>query len=249
MTGWPSWLGTSRKEGHVGSSPPPVTKANATKPDPSGRAFSLEIRVSILLDGKLAFEDQRLLRILYGQSHRAYHNESHANHVFAYMGVIKSRYANKLPDFCVKPGFRLNVSAWHDAYYDIGSQTNEMRSAQLYRDSVTAEAHTSEMRSEIAAAIDASANHWDPLNEALSPQSLVFLDADLYELGSHYEIFRHNALNIITEYSSLYDRDVVVSGRRQWYETLLDRDRIYWIATDRDDAVRQNVERALKDTY
>ena len=202
------------------------------------------------LDSKyIAFEDRRHLNILYSQAHRAYHGLPHPSHVFEYMYVIKSKYSN-LPDFMFADKiFPTFITAWHDAYYDVGAKDNEVRSAQLWASSVTAAQYKQELVYEIYAGIEASANHWDPANEALSARIQVFLDADIYALGSHYDVFAHDGRNVIKEFSTHFDRDEVIAGRKAWYESILAKERIYWICRDREDQVRRNMERGLKETF
>ncbi|MNK44961.1 hypothetical protein D3C87_637050 [compost metagenome] len=210
---------------------------------------------SPLDNANIAFEDRRLLDLLYNQSHRKYHNAPHPAHVRAYCERIRFLYANlldKLPGSKAFNGIGLGlfydqVSAWHDAIYEIGKTDNEELSAQLFASSATAEALPQQIATDVAAAIRASANHWNPINEALPTHVKVFLDADLFELSTHYEIFHQNALNILAEYSSKFSYEECVKGREDWYRSILAKDRIFWICRDRDDLVRTNIKRALKE--
>lgn len=211
---------------------------------------------SPLDSGNIAYEDRRLLDILYNQPQRRYHNAPHPAHVLAYCNRIRWLYKPAI-DQLPKPTNPLNgmelgffltqVTAWHDAIYDIGATDNEFRSAELFASSVTAQALPQHVRDDVIAAIRASANHWMAINEVLPWHVLVFLDADIYELSTHYEIFHQNALNILAEYSSKFPMEECIAGREKWYRSLLEKESIYWICKERDDLVRRNIERALKE--
>lgn len=210
---------------------------------------------SPLDNANIAFEDRRLLDILYNEAHRKYHNRPHPGHVRAYCERIRFLYANvldKMPGSKAFNGIGLSlfydqVTAWHDAYYTIGRSDNEERSAVLFASSATADALPQQIATDVTAGIRASADHWNPLNDALPTHIKVFLDADLFELSTHYEVFHQNALNILDEYASHFPYEECVKGRETWYRSVLEKDRIFWICKDRDDLVRANIERALKE--
>jgi predicted metal-dependent HD superfamily phosphohydrolase len=187
----------------------------------------------------IAFEDRRLLEILYSQPHRKYHNLSHITHVLKYCRIVQDSYTVNVFDYY----FYTLASAFHDAYYDIGSKDNEKRSADLWRRSVTAQSRK-EFVEPVAEVIEASANHWNPANENLSEQAKVFLDADIYELASEWELFQHNTENVIAEFRSRFSETEILKGRIAWMDHLLSGGRIYWLARDRDTAARENLKRS-----
>jgi predicted metal-dependent HD superfamily phosphohydrolase len=77
-------------------------------------------------------------------------------------------------------------------------------------------------------------------------ESRVFLDADLYELGSFYEVFEHNYRNIVDEFLTVFTMSEIKQGRIAWYESMLARDRIFHISSDREERARANMVRHIE---
>lgn len=198
-------------------------------------------------DHRISFDDRRYLSVMYGEAHRKYHNAPHTGHVFGYINLIRKRYYDALRDTTVRDLFNVLVSAWHDIIYTIGAKDNEAQSALAFRNSSTAGGLPLDLVNDVCLAIQASADHCNSINDMMGSHIKVFLDADLYELSGPYEIFHHNALNILAEYNTKYSMEECLAGREAWYRSMLEKERIFWICTDRDDLVRANVERGLKE--
>jgi predicted metal-dependent HD superfamily phosphohydrolase len=191
------------------------------------------------------FEDQRLLALRYSEPHRYYHNSEHAYNVYQYCMQINSEYDNDaLSSFQIQ--FYKSCASWHDAVYNVGSKTNEIDSVELFLTSSTVNKLINPQIESISETILATFNHWDANNEHLGFMQKIFLDADIYELSAHWDIFQLNASNILKEFSTIYSPEEVLLGRKKWYESLLEKERVFWICENRDNLARKNLERGIK---
>lgn len=192
---------------------------------------------------KFPLEDRRLLEIKYAEKHRVYHNRPHPCYVYEYSLELWNRYGNNRD--CNK--FFQHTAAYHDFYYDVKAKDNEARSAQAYLASQVARERVEEFQQRVATTIIASSDHCALEHADLPLESRIFLDADLYELGSPYDLFAHNTQCIIDEFRSEYSDMVIFKGRLDWYRAMLYSPQIFWVATDREAKARENIRRGIEE--
>lgn len=201
------------------------------------------------------YEEEKLLRIMLTQPYRHYHNLQHCVDVLNYSHMLYLRVESKIETSIVTCFDILSTAArWHDAIYEPFASDNETRSAQMYWNMNN---HKTFKYNRVFNIIEATRNHFEYNGDNLLQQ--VFLDADLYELGSPWELFEHNYNLIKLEFiegfmkggekyfSSRYLEDVFEKRRKVWLESIMVlHPKIFKIATEREERARNNIKRQLE---
>ena len=204
--------------------------------------------------------EQRTLEALYGED-RPYHNAQHAAHVYAYSKEIFRKYvsADKVTSDLRDLAFRL-AAAWHDVVYIPGWNMNEKYSAERFKQFQERYYPTSDNQnyviSEVYSMIMATKDHWNAENDKLSVTAKCFLDADIFELAAPHAIFTQNSYKLFKEFgfegradTTLLPNnskdDELIEKRVKWLKSVLNRDHIFWVATDLDQYARENIENSI----
>lgn len=165
---------------------------------------------------------QAYLTTLYTQPYRKYHNIVHINECLTELEAASalcpiSHHQNRV----------LETAIWfHDAVYNPYSSFNEEKSAALLKSCLTIPTN---IRDEAVDAIIATKYHTKD-QEDISDTTKLMLDIDLSGLGKDWKTFFGNTKNIHHEY---YNTPIELfrKGRVQFFETLLQRQSIYYTDT------------------
>ena len=180
-----------------------------------------------------AFE---LLMQHWREPHRRYHTVEHLQECLSLF--------DEAADLAVKPG-EVELAIWyHDAVYEIGVDTNELKSAYLAERAMTTAGCNREAIGRVRSLILATRHHGHPetTDEAL------LLDIDLAILGSATARFDRFDADIREEYHAV-PWSKYVTGRRQVLRGFLERPRLYATGHFHDRlaaAAHTNLSRALK---
>lgn len=175
----------------------------------------------------------------YMEPHRVYHDLSHIYFMVKSLDPIGTYwgFSHIIP--------RLEEAIWfHDFFYD-AEGNNEMRSATFH------EEHLPNANPEVTDAILKTIDHKNPKGLFQS----VFLDLDLYGLGSNWNRYNQNTYNIFREYqkmSTLNGEDFSNAweiGRTKFLRSMLERPKIYHSSYGQglESLARKNIERELED--
>lgn len=165
--------------------------------------------------------DVKTLTGWYNEEHRHYHNLEHINKIWSYYNAM----------FWKEPHYKkmLFTTIFHDSVYEIGAEPglNEYNSAMVfnryaYISKDNHKLHADDVR-EIFECIIATADHNNPRNDKLPAWCHIFLDLDLYELGSDSETYKENGMKIQHEYTSKISLDEYKAGRKVWARNMLER--------------------------
>ena len=180
-----------------------------------------------------AFE---LLMQHWREPHRRYHTVEHLQECLSLF--------DEAADLAVKPG-EVELAIWyHDAVYEIGVDSNELKSAYLAERAMTSAGCDRDAIGRVRSLILATRHHGQPetTDEAL------LLDIDLAILGSAPARFDRYDADIREEYHSI-PWSKYVAGRRQVLKMFQDRPRLYFSGHFHDlldQPARVNLSRALK---
>jgi predicted metal-dependent HD superfamily phosphohydrolase len=157
-----------------------------------------------------------LLRQLYSEPHRAYHNLSHVESLLALADSFQAHFANSAA---------VRFAIWfHDAIYNPHSNENEQRSAELAVEKLPQLMVDENTIGAVREMILATRAHQTDNN---SNDLKLFLDLDLSILGAVPEIYQSYSTAIRQEYSwvpgFLYRRK-----RKQILTSFLQRPMIYY---------------------
>jgi predicted metal-dependent HD superfamily phosphohydrolase len=152
----------------------------------------------------------------WSETHRKHHTVAHLHEMLDAIGLL----AESGIEFDREA---VELAAWfHDAIYEIGSDDNEDRSAELARELL----ESSPVRDEVARLVLVTKTHKvadDDINGA------VLSDADLSVLGSEALRYRRYAAAVREEYADVPD-EVFKSARAQVLRALLDGPLFYTAA-------------------
>lgn len=159
---------------------------------------------------------QRLINA-YLEPGRYYHNRDHIVRMLDSLPLHQSvNHADRVPE--------LKLAAWyHDAVYDTRKADNEVRSAELARESLVRLGIRDPIVARVVDLILMTRHHTVADEDS---EALVFLDADLSILQAPPNEYAKYASAIREEYAWLPDREFY-NGRRQILQRFLDRPRIF----------------------
>ena len=166
----------------------------------------------------------------YCEPHRSYHNLEHIAWI-----LDTGRHLPLTEE--------QTLAIWfHDAVYDVQSQTNEQDSADLARDLLGAEGYPADGLERIEQMILDTIEH----RPSIEPSGLV-VDLDLAPLSVGWEEFTANTAKVYQEYAA-FPTEQIDAGRRKFFTELLARERIFtteWGAT-LEPTARANIERGIE---
>ena len=172
-----------------------------------------------------------MLRNLYTEPHRFYHNIDHIEHLLT-LAEAEGKY----------DGNMIRTILYHDAVYYPLSKYNEELSAAFYF--AYDNDHSARDISEIQSAIIASKNHLDDDNEYAPIWMQHFLDYDLAGLAEA-KSFDINSVKIYREFMPFVTFDQFVEGRKAFFVKMLSHKRLYWKHPQWEQAARDNIYREL----
>ena len=168
----------------------------------------------------------------YGEPHRHYHTAAHIEHCLREFDLAADRMDE--PD-------AVEMALWfHDAIYDVPTQMNELRSAELF----AARAHgrgSEHFRSRVRGLIMATAHREPP---ATLDESFI-VDIDLSSFGLPWEEYLRDSRAVRAEFSRAADAEFYPK-QRKFLESLVARPAFCFTAffRDRHEArARRNIER------
>jgi predicted metal-dependent HD superfamily phosphohydrolase len=190
-----------------------------------------------------------ILASSYSEPIRRYHN---INHIFSMWNnyIIEARSLN---DDLTNIKTALAI-LFHDFIYIPGSKTNELESANFFWDVVCTDYHEESLMATIGAedlietyhGILATKDHFNPKHDDAPFWIQQLLDLDLFEIGSPWEVYEANGINIENEYCFVFTKEEYLSGRKKWLEGVLASPKIFRVFTDREEQARKNLEADLK---
>lgn len=169
----------------------------------------------------------------YTEPHRHYHGTSHI------LRLLELAKTMNILDFTMFENI-----LWHDAYYipTLLPGENERISSDIY------ESYTYPKSNEVVVkAIRATFCHWLSDNDKLPVESRLFLDLDLYDLGT--EMFWVNNLKIEQETLPFTTKEAFQKGRQAFLKHLLEIPRIYRIMNFLEEPARRNIREFLGENY
>jgi predicted metal-dependent HD superfamily phosphohydrolase len=192
------------------------------------------------LTGLLGVPDAAAVAVLrdlwrrHDEPQRVYHRLSHVRHVLDVIDLLRAEEQ-------VEDPVAVQLAAWfHDAVYEPGMTDNEVRSAELATQVLSAWGITEERVRHVAALIGATAEH---AADGVDTDTGVLIDADMAILAADpvtYELYRRA---VRVEYQTL-DEPTWRAGRADFLHELLDRPTIFATRSMRrrgEDAARRNL--------
>lgn len=184
-------------------------------------------------------EAHRDLSTRWSEPHRRYHDTHHLHEVISAIDELAGG-GECTPD----EARTARLAAWfHDAVYDPTRSDNESRSAALATMTLTRLGVCESTTTAVAQLVEASRDHIGRDD----PVTRVFLDADLWILGSPPERFDEYCTQVREEYA-VVPTPLYLRGRTVILTELTDRENIYTTTTARrewQDRARDNVRREL----
>ena len=179
------------------------------------------------------------IRARYEEPHRFYHNTEHIGKIWQYYWWhTRNQSWNE----------RIKLATiFHDVIYEVGSVNNELRSAQFMLSSMGMTYKDGSVFAEIHDTILATKDHTNPAYDSMYEWSLMFLDLDLYELGSELDVFKANTVKVTAELATKYSAEEIITGRQAWLEKMLSSKRIFRYFKERESKARLNLEHELKE--
>ena len=162
--------------------------------------------------------------------------------------VVRNPFQQKFTDNV------LSFTAWfHDCYYDpyLGSPVNELYSnnifeAMVYPDVNLDSSFDTSTYETVKSSIHATGKHLGNLSDdaSLGVQTLLFMDLDMHGFCDAAEYARNNVA-VAKEYYATSLEEYL--PKRKWFlETLLKKDRIYYLYADKyEEAARKNIEASI----
>lgn len=170
------------------------------------------------------------------EPHRRYHTVEHLQECLDAFDEVAS--------LAVRPA-EVELALWyHDAIYEIGVDSNELKSAYLAERAMTSAGCDREAIGRVRSLILATRHHGRPE----STDEALLLDIDLAILGASDKRFDRYDADIREEYHAL-PWSKYVAGRRQVLRGFLERPRLYLSGHFHDRleaAAHANLSRALK---
>lgn len=187
--------------------------------------------------GLLSPDALATLRVCYGESHRRYHDWTHALTVLGFVNASRDHITAEAHHQMVL------AALFHDAVYGAeGSPANELASIALMR-RVTGEHLLAERM------IEATAHHAE--RRWCADQDFIvriFLDCDMATFGEpRHEVANWNDVNVVAELEGFYAREQVALGRPAFLRGLLGSDVFVtdYFRERFEHTARRNIERAL----
>ena len=178
-------------------------------------------------------ECSSVIRNLYNQHHRYYHNENHL--MLMYNTFLK--YSKSISQVDVFKIF------YHDVVYDVSSKYNEENSIKLfdehynkYKFNISIEEYD-----DIITFIRLTKHHLLNLKD-ITHNNKLLLDCDLISL---HDDFDKSNNNIIKEYCTVHDLKEVITARKIFFEELLNKEKIFYILEDKELQTRLNIQNWL----
>lgn len=207
----------------------------------------MKLDINPLEDSMFGFDESRMLELLYAVNYRHYHNHEHLMNLWALYRDLETDKGPRIEVMTIKA-----IIAWHDAIYIPGNKDNEKLSNDLYN------LYATFKNPIISETILASADHFNIENDDCSNITKMFLDFDIWELGSDYVIYSYNGRLIIKEaldyialanpnMSSSKVMDTIIKGRKSFLKHALDAPKLFRVYTWREKQARENIERELKE--
>jgi predicted metal-dependent HD superfamily phosphohydrolase len=170
----------------------------------------------------------------YSEPHRAYHTAQHLNECFQHLDAAADLAADSRD---------LGLALWfHDAIYDTSKNDNEVRSADLARQSLVGRSPTSVDR--IAALVLATKHDAIPLE----PDAKLLVDIDLSILGASPERFDEYERQVRFEYKAVPEV-AFREGRTRILMKFLERNAIYsteFFHKNLENGARENLTRSIE---
>lgn len=165
---------------------------------------------------KLLFND---IWEAYSSENRYYHNTEHLLEVF-----------NEFEEAANTQGFsqqEIIKGTWallyHDYYYDVSAQDNERESALKARKELNILGLSKDDTFHIYMIILATKHHYIGYDNL----TCTVLDSDMSILGKSPKRYKQYAKDVYNEYKNFYTKEAYISGRKQFLESLLNKNRIY----------------------
>lgn len=194
---------------------------------------------SILDSSKWIFDESliKTLEKIHSAPYRKYHNMEHLEKIWKYFNedCLVGEYHDEVAI----------TTMMHDVVYIPGSKTNELESANYFWN-IVGETNNPKIK-DIFDTIVATKNHIDENNQHLPRWSKLFLDLDVYELGSDWEIFKENGDKIFKEFSYVFTEEEILKGRLSFYQKWFNSDRIYWVLIEREAKAKENLLRGINE--
>lgn len=171
---------------------------------------------------------------LLSEPHRFYHGWCHLLDCLAQLDPIREKLEH--PD-------AVELSLWfHDSIYDPRRRDNEQQSASWFRDLATGKLPCPLVET-ISDYIVLTQHRSEPADR----DGAFVVDIDLSSLGADWHRFERDSMNLRKESTHLSNQDYN-RGKRQFFEGLLQRPRIYFTRTFSDlydSCARSNIKRYL----
>jgi len=171
-----------------------------------------ELAAELELDPEPANDIGFDLAACHTEPHRHYHTMEHITAVLAHLRDLNA----------ATPTARL-AAFFHDAVYEPTRADNEVQSAELAREVLSAVDRPE--GDDVAAIILATAKH--ALPDSAPRETAAFLDADLAILGASRDVYDTYTQNVRAEYRHMADEDFR-AGRKAILQAFLERDRLYF---------------------
>ncbi|WP_244939929.1 hypothetical protein [Leptospira adleri] len=150
----------------------------------------------------------------YSEKHRFYHDLSHIENLSNQLIQVKDRISDW--------DTILFSILYHDIIYDVSSQENEEKSAELARIRLQSFDYADHRIQKCVSQIIATKGH----SASDDLDTNLFLDADLSILGEEWDLYSEYCKNIRKEYSIYSDSDYK-AGRGKVLKSFSNMDRIY----------------------
>lgn len=185
------------------------------------------------------------LTAAYSSPGRFYHTLAHIQQVLETIDLMRYAYST-LTRSPARNLAAIEFAAWfHDVIYDPKAKDNEEKSASYAADVLTSLRIPAETIDTAVSIILATKKHQAKENDI---DCQIFVDADLSILGSSEAKYREYAQAIKQEYSWLSDAEYR-AGRKQVFDNLLKRERIYFteqMFVGLELKARQNIQEEIK---
>jgi len=185
---------------------------------------------------------EALVKGAYDAPYRKYHNWDHIEEIW---NLFERDYASEFLHQDRQSFFYATV--FHDIVYEVGNSQNELLSAQeMLKFFKLSNPYSNSQICEIFHVIVGSRNHWDAVNDTLPEWGKLFLDLDIYHLGSSKEKYQDNGRKLFDEFSSKFSETEIFFGREKWLKGVLANKKLYRLMDeDREKQARQNMENDL----
>jgi predicted metal-dependent HD superfamily phosphohydrolase len=132
---------------------------------------------------------------------------------------------------------------YHDAIYDSRSETNEEDSADLASQALRSIGWEESRIALVQQMVLDTKSH-----EPTTPMSDIVIDLDMSSTAADWPEYERNRVNIRREHEWVSDEEFT-KGTRQFLQSFLDRDRIFWTewGAALEQRARDNMQRALAD--